>query len=989
MALIPKNTNPLQDYLESGINPAMSVDGLVVDGVYAFTGVIDTISSQANNYQDPSTNQIYSSGQIILPQQSIPTQWVSALVDDVYNTGYSLAFKFDRETYINYVTMDLGLVPLNWELRKVNTIDNSYITLYTGVIESYNPTSIQNYQVKFSQTFEFDTNNDLVLVLTKLTTGTQYQMLVENFLTKLVVNNYYDITYDGGKQLDSLTTQSPLGFIETYTPYIDEFSNMYTTVPSGVDAYWKCSPQPVGDAVVFFVIDFGYKNSINTMYIDPLYTGNIMNIYSSNDNINWNPVVNDYSLRRGLYKLPTINSRYIKLEFTQLTPEPYNLAFDSVQKIVQVFPDWVDNYFSTIEQSIPDISAQSYYPLNSNQLPNTSYNTTPNISTTYGLAVNSLSNSATYGNNNIPNNVGNANFGVTGENYTILDPTVSYKSIQDIGNIGSVYSNNSNPTFISRRFYPYGPHNYKDITINQTWHQAYFTGIKYLSFYSSSQSIQDYREEYFDSFYAIVSGNTTLPDNNTIVNSTTSSGITLLPSGGYTGSANSYMQTNNLQSIVSYNSFKFAALNTDWQLILTSGQTLLQGSPNVTGVTASGVTIFSNTNNPEYGIYTLSGTNGLSYVQSALGGGSQNYLSSSMALFQTISGGGWTGNNPTSTTISGVQYTNLPLFSLQSWAEAYGDTPLATNPFGNVTSSPNTTPWVYLVTSSGLNGTVTISGSFYQSGVFVAASGSTFTVAASGTQISFPLTQPLNTNQASFSMTPSASTTFTKAGLFKGTTAIWSAPIQLKNMRVSAVARIYLPDTNFGTYRCSLYSSTGTELAYKQVNSLPLRTWIDIEVPYTILDSNYNTIFYIRLTQLFGYQNGIRENYRVAMLGIFYNPVNYQFSIDSGTTWWNISSDINDPNTVNQLPAASNQLMLKATILQDYTIINAIELVPQYLQNPYTNNTVIDYLSSSKSNETNTKTAAQEKPLFQLNSDLYPLQYSLRELFNITSPYIL
>ena len=125
------------------------------------------------------------------------------------------------------------------------------------------------------------------------------------------------------------------------------------------------------------------------------------------------------------------------------------------------------------------------------------------------------------------------------------------------------------------------------------------------------------------------------------------------------------------------------------------------------------------------------------------------------------------------------------------------------------------------------------------------------------------------------------------------------------------------------------------------------------------------------------------------MLGIFYNPVNYQFSIDSGTTWWNISSDINDPNTVNQLPAASNQLMLKATILQDYTIINAIELVPQYLQNPYTNNTVIDYLSSSKSNETNTKTAAQEKPLFQLNSDLYPLQYSLRELFNITSPYIL
>ena len=126
------------------------------------------------------------------------------------------------------------------------------------------------------------------------------------------------------------------------------------------------------------------------------------------------------------------------------------------------------------------------------------------------------------------------------------------------------------------------------------------------------------------------------------------------------------------------------------------------------------------------------------------------------------------------------------------------------------------------------------------------------------------------------------------------------------------------------------------------------------------------------------------------MLGIFYNPVAYQFAIDgTGTQWWNITTGINDANTIIQLPSSSNQIMLKATLLQDNTTINAVELVPLYRQNPYTNNTIINYLSGSKVNQTNKKTAAQQKPLFQLNSNLYPENYSLTQLFNIQNPYIL
>jgi hypothetical protein len=126
------------------------------------------------------------------------------------------------------------------------------------------------------------------------------------------------------------------------------------------------------------------------------------------------------------------------------------------------------------------------------------------------------------------------------------------------------------------------------------------------------------------------------------------------------------------------------------------------------------------------------------------------------------------------------------------------------------------------------------------------------------------------------------------------------------------------------------------------------------------------------------------------MLGIFYNPVGYQFAIDgTGTQWWSITTGINDADTVIQLPSSSNKIMLRATLLQDNTTINAVELVPLYSQSPYTNNTIINYLSGSKVNQTNTKTAAQQKPLFQLNSNLFPENYSLTQLFNIQNPYVL
>jgi hypothetical protein len=105
----------------------------------------------------------------------------------------------------------------------------------------------------------------------------------------------------------------------------------------------------------------------------------------------------------------------------------------------------------------------------------------------------------------------------------------------------------------------------------------------------------------------------------------------------------------------------------------------------------------------------------------------------------------------------------------------------------------------------------------------VANSGTTtgFTVNVTSEKLSFVTNQPINTNQVNIVLSGSGTVSYSQSGFFRGTSAIWSTPLQLNNMRISAVARIYLPSTNFGTYRCSLYSANGIELAYKQVNSLP------------------------------------------------------------------------------------------------------------------------------------------------------------------------
>ncbi len=484
MSLNPPQLNPLLTFPNNSQLAEMSLDGIVIDRVYGATGVLDTLQNKTTTqYQDPNSNQINPQYQNSPPNNNNNNVWYSTLVDDAYNTGFALAFQFNKDTYVNYITFDILNVPCSWVLLQVNgayspTIGG--IQLAQGVINGTNSQGWVNFEETLAETYLFTDSVGLVLVINKLTTGTQYQLGVQNFLSKLVVKNINDLELNG-TLINSFTTQNNFGFIETFTPNIYNYSNFQ--IPNQSSVYWKCTPQPVKDAVVWFTLDLGQTQSINRMYVDPLYTGCSFNLYWSRDNINWTSINQDLTLHKGIYRLNSICARYLKLEFSQLVPEVYDLPFDSINRVVQVFPDYVDTYFLGLEQALLDAPAQTYNNLVGNS-PNVLYNNSPSITSNYGALAGQLTPNQ-YGGS--PSNLGLANLGANNSNYSVVDPTVSYKNLQDVANEGSIFSNVGDTPFMNRRFYQSGPHEYKYILINQTWHEAYFVGIKYLSFYNKEE----------------------------------------------------------------------------------------------------------------------------------------------------------------------------------------------------------------------------------------------------------------------------------------------------------------------------------------------------------------------------------------------------------------------------------------------------------------------------------------------------------------------
>jgi hypothetical protein len=97
--------------------------------------------------------------------------------------------------------------------------------------------------------------------------------------------------------------------------------------------------------------------TVDEIFIDPVFSGSDMHFYWSIDpqpdweTKLWHPIPLHYKCTRGYHSLPyPVTARFFKIEFSNLTPVPYNtLDYPQLQPpLYRKYPSWVQNYFSAL-----------------------------------------------------------------------------------------------------------------------------------------------------------------------------------------------------------------------------------------------------------------------------------------------------------------------------------------------------------------------------------------------------------------------------------------------------------------------------------------------------------------------------------------------------------------------------------------------------------------------------------------------------------------
>jgi hypothetical protein len=865
-------------------------------------------------------------------------------------------------------------------------------------------------------------------------TNVAYSVGIRDFTIKLNILQLTDIPTSVVSGTDSIVSQNAFGFVESYNYVSYPSSNAFSNLGN---AYWKSSPQPVGDSIVYLYAEVSDPSptTINRLYIDPSYSNCNFNIYFTTQStasgtidpstFSWTPIAQDFVLRKGIYEIPQTSCTYLKFEFVKLTAQPYDLPYDTVYRTINTFPYNIEQLYSYLEESIINGNAVQYSQYNNpNLTTQTQVNNSVSPSTLFGLATQTVANNNTWPSLSALNSSqsDNATIQGVGTASQITDPSISYKLLDQNGN----YNNQSFSQFLQRRFNSISVHQYNEITIPQTWHEAYFVGINFVTaFY----------EQTYDELRTTPS--------NILSSNNTNSGF-YIQDTNYVGlETDQIALTPWFPTIDSFNSFNIAGLTTDWRSFLTQGNpisldnTLMNNLPNpvpnsmfynTNSVIASGSSLGLST------FYVVSGYTPGSYgIQSGSYLSQINLVDYNDANFLVPSGQtepwyGLSGTNITQTsitisgtsvsgiTVSGGSYSAAYNFSLPNVYSLSGTEPytfqlgtpslgeigyMTYSPIGgyqyyflvnSITSSSGNlslyTQYVNPNTNVPISGTLTLvsgSSSSVPSGVQTTLTGTNYTtkVPSNTIQLVISGTVPYNLYQL---------------GVFNQPTSQWSTPVDRNNMRISGVARMYLPNSNSGTYQANLIASD--KLNNKNVigsktyqpGTMPTKTWFDIEIE-SFTNKNYDS-FSMQIIQI---NQSINETFYVAMLAPFYHPVRYEFTNISGTNvtgntgWYPIINGINNPDffvsTASGLAASGIQVRM--TALDPNVFISGVSIVPNYKQSPFYTNLDINYLGNSKTNQTDARTDIRKKPYFQLNQNYYPTEFSLSNIApNVVGYYI-
>lgn len=193
-------------------------------------------------------------------------------------------------------------------------------------------------------------------------------------------------------------------------------------------------------------------------------------------------------------------------------------------------------------------------------------------------------------------------------------------------------------------------------------------------------------------------------------------------------------------------------------------------------------------------------------------------------------------------------------------------------------------------------------------------------------------------------------------------------------IRLSAAARVYLPESNGGVYELRIRNNTGTVLARKSF-TLPARTWVEIFLPY--VTDTFAKDFTAEVVQT---NTGTSEVFVVSMLGLFYNPFVWEVSNDDGATWTTVVQGINNPHCSTTLPALGRELKVRCQGSKVGAIASGFQIVPWFISGPesirstiYADDTVIEETSGE---------GPLFGPLFKQWARAIPQEYSLS-----TTPY--
>lgn len=198
------------------------------------------------------------------------------------------------------------------------------------------------------------------------------------------------------------------------------------------------------------------------------------------------------------------------------------------------------------------------------------------------------------------------------------------------------------------------------------------------------------------------------------------------------------------------------------------------------------------------------------------------------------------------------------------------------------------------------------------------------------------------------------------------------------NLRLTGVARVYLPDTANGTYALRLWAA-GVVVEERRF-AIPPRKWTEIELTRLSVGSDVN--LQIEIAQI---NTAVSERFDLDMLAIFQNPILWEISNDGGVTYQAVRHGINDPNAHIQLPAAGNELVVRATALRAGASVQAFQLIPSYTASPIYSRISESYLERGGVNELDAYRPTRDKPAFKVWSRPWPRRYSISQRDNSTT----